>query len=540
MKLYILFITFIVLISNQGFSQKNDVSEFKQNHVNWHLKNISSSVMGTNTQKAYDEIIINKTSKKKIIVAVIDAGVDIYHEDLKENIWTNTNEIKGNGIDDDKNGYIDDVHGWNFLGNSKGENIGRATLEKTRLLRELTPKYGSGVEFLINDKSKAESALYKKLKTEIDAELKEVNEMLLNIQAIKENIKNTYAYLSQLSGQPINSHEDVKNLNPADKQQKKIRRKLILYSKMGLTKKAMEDYYNQLKDQKEANLNVNFNPRKDIIGDDLSNLADNNYGNPNVIGPDAFHGTFCAGIIGASINNKKGINGVANNVLIMPIRAVPNGDEYDKDVALAIRYAVDNGAQVINMSFGKSYSANKELVDDAFAYAEKNDVLLVQAAGNSNENIDIKPNFPSDSLNNGRKVANHICVGASTISTKKRLPAGFSNYGNRTVDIFAPGLDIVSTTIESQYEISQGTSFSAPVVSGVAALLWSYYPELTALQVKEIIMKSATPLGRKRVRIPGDKKKTRFRELSVSDGVVNTYNAFIMAEEMTNKENNEK
>ena len=535
MKLHILIITSFLLIFNQGISQKDDVSGFESNLVNWHLKNISSSVMGTNTQKTYDLILVNKTPKKKIIVAVIDAGVDIYHEDLKENIWTNKAEIKGNGIDDDKNGYIDDVHGWNFLGNSKGENIDAATLEKTRILRDLTPKYGSGVEFLINDKSKAESALYKKLKAEVEEELKDINEQLPSIKAAKENISNAYLYLSQLSGKPINTHEDVKNLDPADKQQKKIRRQLMMYAKVGLTKKAMEEYYKYLNDQKEANLNVNFNPRKDIIGDDLSNIADRNYGNPNVIGPDAFHGTFCAGIIGASINNNKGINGIANNVLIMPIRAVPNGDEYDKDVALAIRYAVDNGAQVINMSFGKSYSANKEMVDEAFAYAESKGVLLVQAAGNSNENIDIEPNFPSDSLNNGKTVNNHICVGASTIGTKKKLPAEFSNYGNRTVDIFAPGLDIVSTTIESQYEISQGTSFSAPVVSGVSALLWSYYPELTAVQVKEIIMKSATPVGRKKVRIPGGKKKIRFRELSVSDGVVNTYNAFIMAEEMTKK-----
>lgn len=531
-KIFLILLTSSIL--SIGLSQKDDVTDFEQNLVNWHLKNISSSVMGTNTEKAYELIINHRTPKKKIIVAVIDAGVDIYHEDLRQNIWTNEGEIKGNGIDDDNNGYIDDVHGWNFLGNSKGDNIDRATLEKTRILRDLTPKYGSGDEFLINEKSKAESALYKKLKAEIDTELKEVNEMLPSIKTTKENLENAYHYLSQISGEPINSHDDVEKLIPVNKEQKKIRRKLIMYSKLGMTKKSMEEYYQQLLDQKEAHLNINYNPRRDIIGDDLSNFSSKNHGNPNVIGPDAFHGTFCAGIIGATLNNKKGINGIANNVLIMPIRAVPNGDEYDKDVALAIRYAVDNGAQVINMSFGKSYSANKEMVDAAFVYAESKGVLLVQAAGNSNENIDVEPNFPSDSLNNGSKVNNHICVGASTINTKKKIPATFSNYGNNTVDIFAPGLDIVSTTIESQYEISQGTSFAAPVVSGVSALLWSYYPELTALQVKEIIMKSATPVGRKKVRIPGSKKKTRFRELSVSDGVVNTFNAFILAEEMTN------
>lgn len=526
MKKTTLLLVFTLALSIVNYSQKDDVSGFEQNLVNWHLKNISSSVMGTNTQKAYDELIGTKTPKKKIIVAVIDAGVDIYHEDLKDNIWTNTAEIKGNGIDDDKNGYIDDVNGWNFLGNKNGENIDAATLEKTRIMRELS---------YITNRNPEQEKLYTKLKTEVNTELKEVNEMLPNIKAAKENIESAYAYLSHLSGEPINSHEDVKKFTPADKEQKKIKRKLMLFSKMGLTKKAMEDYYTHLSDQKEANLNVNFFPRRDIIGDDINNINDKDYGNPNIIGPDAFHGTFCAGIIGAEINNTKGINGVANNVLIMPIRAVPNGDEYDKDVALAIRYAVDNGAQIINMSFGKSYSANKEMVDDAFAYAESKGVLLVQAAGNSNENIDIEPNFPSDSLNNGKKVANHICVGASTISTKKNLPANFSNYGNRTVDVFAPGLDIISTTIESQYENSQGTSFSAPVVSGVSALIWSYYPELSAVQVKEIILKSATPLGRKKVYIPGSKKKTRFRELSVSDGVVNTYNAFVLAEKMSKK-----
>ncbi len=532
-----LLITLITAIAFTGYSQTEDVSSYDEKLLNWQSKNVSGRIMGTNTMKAYEELLVGKTPKKKIIVAVIDAGIDITHEDLKENIWVNTDEIAGNGIDDDNNGYIDDINGWNFLGNAEGDNIDKAPLEKTRIYRKLRDKYREvRDETEVADEEKEDYALYIKLKKEIKDELKSINEQLKGIEGLHKDIHKRYKRISRLSGQKITTHKELQDFNPKTADEKKEKRVLNLYASMGLTIEDIDEYYEYLNDRKDAHLKTSFHPRKDIVGDDLNDITDIKYGNNNVTGPDAFHGTFCAGIIGATQNNSLGINGIANNVLLMSLRAVPNGDEYDKDVALAIRYAVDNGAQVINMSFGKSYSPNKKMVDDAMLYAQSKGVLLVHAAGNDNKNIDTTDNFPSDILLEGNSINNLICVGASTISTKKRLPAVFSNYGNERVDIFAPGMDVVSTTVESEYEISQGTSFAAPVVSGVAALVWSYYPELTAAQMKEILIKSATNMAKKKVVIPGErKKKTRFRELCVSDGVVNTYNALMLAEEMSKK-----
>ena len=507
-----IFSLLFTLIAFLGFSQTEDVSSYEEKLLNWQSKNVSGRIMGTNTQKAYEEILAGKSPKKKIVVAVIDAGIDITHEDLKDNIWVNEDEIPNNGIDDDKNGYVDDINGWNFLGNDKGENIGDATLEKTRIYRDLREKYrNTDSESEVSADKKEEYKLYVKLKSEITTKRKEIAKELEQMKDIKRNIKKA---LSNMKNNPNVKEKDIETVKNIDKE--------------------VDEYLEYLEEQKKSHYNTSFYPRRDIIGDDINDINDKGYGNGNVTGPDAFHGTFCAGIIGATQNNNLGINGIANNVLLMSLRAVPNGDEYDKDVALAIRYAVDNGAQVINMSFGKSYSPNKKMVDDAMKYAESKGVLLVHAAGNDSKNIDEGDNFPTDNLLTGSRVNNLICVGASTISTKKKLAASFSNYGNQNVDIFAPGQDVVSTTIESEYEISQGTSFAAPVVSGVAALVWSYYPELTAIQMKEILIKSATNMGKKKVIIPGErKKKTRFRELCVSDGVVNTYNALLLAEKMS-------
>jgi len=533
MKSSYILTSIFLLCSLIGQSQTKDVSSYDEKILNWQSKNISRKMMGTNTYRAYEELLKGKTSKKNIVVAVIDAGIDVHHEDLKENIWVNRNEIPGNGIDDDKNGYIDDIHGWNFLGNSKGENIDKAPLEITRLYRELNKKFQNKSETEIQESEKKDFAEYHKMKVEITKNQKEAEEQFIQMEQIHIFISDLYDSLGKMENASVSSIDEVKKITTSSKPAKKLKRKLLFYAKLGLTKQGMKEASDHFEAEKSAYYNLEFTPRADIIGDNPDDITDYKYGNNDVTGPDAFHGTFCAGIIGASQKNSLGIDGIANNVSLMSLRAVPNGDEYDKDVALAIRYAVDNGAKVINMSFGKSYTANKGMVDDAFKYAEENGVLLVHAAGNDNKNIDSSPNFPSDILLDNSKVNNLVCVGASTFHTKKKLPADFSNFGNENVDIFAPGQDVVSTDVKSKYQVSQGTSFAAPVVSGVAALVWSYYPDLTAVQMKEILIKSATNKGKRKVRIPGTKTKVRFMELSVSDGVVNTYNALKLAEEMS-------
>ncbi|MEO1655581.1 MAG: S8 family serine peptidase [Bacteroidota bacterium] len=295
----------------------------------------------------------------------------------------------------------------------------------------------------------------------------------------------------------------------------------------------IQDQSDYFENQLNYGLNPEFDPR-DIVGDDYSNTQERNYGNNEVIGPDATHGTHVSGIVGALRDNDLGMNGIAQDVKIMVLRTVPDGDERDKDVANAIRYAVDNGARIVNMSFGKDFSPEKSVVDEAVQYAEKKGVLLIHAAGNDGENIDEAPNYPTRFYLNKKEASNWIEVGASSWGNDgATFVASFSNYGKRKVDIFAPGVDVYSTVPGQKYKNENGTSMAAPVVSGVAALLMSYFPELTYDKVKDIILKSARKYSQS-VKKPGeDSVETSFEDLSSTGGVVNAYEAVNMALDIT-------
>jgi cell wall-associated protease len=500
---------------------------------NWfNLDLEQDKVHGVSAEKAYQELLKGKEPKKKVIVAIIDSGVDPEHEDLKEVMWVNEDEIPGNGIDDDKNGYVDDIHGWNFIGGKDGKNVYHENLELTRLYRELKemPK-----------RNKKQQKYYEKLR---DAHEKKVTEMKQGL-ATYEMINAAIETLEKATGKEDFTVEDLNKL-PEDAEEGVVQAKNMLAGYMGdrtgaQFKEGIQGALSYFGDQLEYYLNLDFDPR-DIVGDDYSNQNERIYGNNDVYGADADadHGTHVAGIVGAVRGNDVGMDGVANNVLLMSIRCVPNGDERDKDVANSIRYAVDNGADVINMSFGKAYSYKKKIVDKAVKYAEKKGVLLVHAAGNDNKNIDKKDNFPTkfymkgkDPSKRGKKVAkNWIEVGALSWKGGEDATAVFSNYGEATVDLFAPGVDIYSTLPEEKYAPLSGTSMAAPVVAGVAALVKSYYPELDAAELKECLEKSVVPVEYK-VKRPGSMVTVDFEELCITGGVVNAYNALKLAEKMT-------
>ena len=277
-----------------------------------------------------------------------------------------------------------------------------------------------------------------------------------------------------------------------------------------------------------------FDPRAEIVGDDYKNSYEKGYGNNDVEGPDAQHGTHVGGIVGAKRNNDIGMDGVADNVQLMSVRAVPDGDERDKDVANAIIYSVDNGAKVINMSFGKGFVYDKKAVDKAVKYAEKKGVLLVHAAGNSSLDTDVEDNYPNKYCNDKRKrkpYSNWIEVGALSWKGAEDMPATFTNYGAKNVDVFAPGVDIYSTIPGSEYEPLSGTSMASPVTAGVAALVWSYYPELTVQELRKILVETSVKVDQE-VNVPGSRgaKKMPFSEMSNTGGVVNAYNALKAAE----------
>lgn len=525
------------------------VTELSENQLeNWNsLDLIKDTIPGMSVNKAYDEIIKNKKGKTTI-VAVIDSGIDIDHEDLENVIWTNPNEIPNNGKDDDNNGYIDDIHGWNFLGDAYNEQLEYVRLlvkgdtsdpEYTRAEKEYSEElekytklknqynnyqnqyaeYKKNYEQLLEKLDFADEAISKHLNTK-DYSLEEVD----GISDPTESLKEPVSIMKYVLGLGFKTASDAKNeiqdgLNLINEDIKNLERALV-----------------DVNERLNYNLDKNLKGRK--TGDDPDDLSNIYYGNNNVkpTGENEDHGTHVAGIIAAERYNGKGMNGVANNVKIMSLRAVPNGDEYDKDVALAIKYAVDNGATVVNMSFGKYYSPHSDWVREAIVYAAKKDVLLVSGAGNESLDLDQKANFPSDQVDNGPEIAdNYLTIGAIEPEHSSGMVASYSNYGKINVDIFAPGSDIYSTVTNNNYEFYDGTSMASPAVAGVAALIRSQYPSLTASQVKHIIMDSGLTLTNK-VEVGENPNDLRpFNELSKSGKIVNLYNALIMASKQLNK-----
>ena len=512
-----------------------DVEKPKENWQNLDLK--ADGVFGISTEKAYKELLKGKSSKP-VIVAVLDGGIDEKHEDLKTVMWINADEISGNSLDDDKNGYQDDINGWNFIGSAKG-NIQYDNMELVRLVRKLQPKYAAALNSTpFNEQERKEFMLYKKLITDYMEKLQEAQMGLANTTIFKRYTEEIVAKM-KLEKPTLADFENYKPANDIEEQVlKAIKSELKKNPDFGKLKEDVDEglkYYNTLV---TYHLNLDFNPR-DIVGDDYSNSKERFYGNNDVTGPDAEHGTHVGGIIGAVRENDLGIRGVADNVRIMAVRTVPDGDERDKDVANSIRYAVDNGAKIINMSFGKAYSWDKKIVDEAVQYAMEKDVLLVHAAGNDGRNTDKSDNFPNkqfvDSLGiNMGKAGAWIEVGASGWKNDESLLADFSNYGKKSVDVFAPGVKINSTFPNSTYKENDGTSMASPVVAGLAALIWSYYPELTSAQIKEVIMKSVTKVDTKvKIKEETGSRKVPFSEISVSGGVVNAYSALQLAQKMS-------
>ena len=511
---------FAIGITNLLYGQEN------KEILNWY----NGKGPGMETEKAYK--MLKKRKANTAVVAVIDSGIDIEHKDLAGKIWVNQDEIPKNGIDDDKNGYVDDVYGWNYLGNAKGEHLNEACLEKTRMLKGLSKKFDGIDPATLSGSEKDEYALYEKIKKEVEEEHANYSAYLEQMPMISMMIDQVPVMVGSAMGKSDYTVKDLEKWNPEDEQMKQLKEFAMAIATGELTKEVMAEQQAQLEQMVNYNLNLEFDDRA-LIGDNPDDFNDKNYGNPDVEGPDALHGTHVGGIIAANRKNDLGGDGVAENAKLMVLRAVPNGDENDKDIALAVRYAVDNGAQVINMSFGKGYSPRQKEVYEAFAYADSKGVLLVHAAGNDNANVDTDPNFPTSMYSFQTKPLDHfITIGASTRNSKEKLAATFSNYGQTRVDVFAPGFEIYNTVPQSEYKKLQGTSMAAPMVSGVAAMLQGYFPTLTMKEIKEIMLKSATSHKGTKQRKPGSEELVDFGTLSVTGGVINVKNAVKMCKEL--------
>lgn len=494
------------------------------------MKDPSEGIYGVGAEKAYE--LLKDRKPTKVVVAILDSGVDTDHEDLKDNIWVNEDEIAGNGVDDDKNGYVDDVNGWNFLGNANGENLNQANLEITRIYRKLAPRFQE-VESKkeVAKADRADYELFVKAKEEI---LKELNETAGEFEQVN-GFLTIYNAADSTATAELGEGYSAEDLGGWQGESVQLYKQILsgLAQDPNFSKDALVKYHTYLQEKLEYHYNPNFVDRS-FIGDDPDNTEDRFYGNNDVSAPHDDHGTHVAGIVGAVSGNNIGMDGICPNVELMILRTVPNGDEFDKDVANAIRYAADNGAHIINMSFGKAYSPHFEEVQRAIKHAEEKGVLMIHAAGNDAENVDRTSNYPDPNYAFEKgSCSTWLTIGASSSTGDEHLVGVFSNYGKKSVDLFSPGVQIYSTKPNDTYEFEDGTSMAAPVVSGVAALIKSYFPEITAAELKQLLLDSSNKYPKLSVLLPDPEynqtKTTKFKKLSANGGVVNAYNAAKLA-----------
>jgi len=512
----------------------------------WYLLDpIQDQYLGISLNKAYQFIKEHHKQSTPIIVAVLDSGVDTAHEDLKQILWRNPKEIPGNGIDDDGNGYIDDVYGWNFLGGKDGRNVKKCSDERSRIYHLFKADFlGKTIDTtILSTLEKYNYKTWLKAAAQLNFSQEEQTE-LLYVEITAKAIKKHDNVLRKEMGIEEYTMETLEKFNPTNRLAQEAKLGYLKCMKMiGIdsdekntsTIEQLDEYVSGKKTAFASKEVPPVDYRADIIKDNYLDFTDRYYGNNDVMGTGSMHGTHVTGIIGAKRNNGIGIDGVADNVQVITVRVVPDGDEYDKDVALGIRYAVDNGAKIINMSFGKSFSPQKAWVDSAINYAASKDVLILHAAGNDGADNDVKENYPSPIYTQWNyKAENFMNIGASgDPKISKSVAADFSNYGKINVDVFAPGVKIYSTLPGgNQYGNLNGTSMSTPIVTGLAALIRSYYPALSAVQVKNIIETSVWVPDTTAINIkPGQNPEPiAFSSLSKTGGIVNAYYAISAAD----------
>jgi hypothetical protein len=502
----------------------------------WHLLDPETDqVQGLSVERTYQTLLKDKPARS-VLVAIIDSGIDINHEDLKSVIWTNPGEVAGNGLDDDANGYIDDIHGWSFIGGKSG-NVNEDTYELTRELVRLNPMFENADPSRLPKKDRKQYQYFLTVKSKYEQKLAEEDQQYKFYKRFYTTLKFGLDTLQHLLGSGALTMDRLDSL--------KTDQAPLLFAKsavMSFMRNApgydphqgleeLRESYEYYRMLVEFGLNKNFNPRP-LVGDNYADKKQRNYGSSDVIGPDPDHGTHVAGIIGADRSNDIGIKGIADNVKLMVIRAVPNGDERDKDVANAIYYAVNNGAQIINMSFGKGLSPDKAIVDEAIRYAEQRKVLIIHAAGNDAENIDRVENFPSRKPLSGKPSALWLEIGASDAGFEKGFVASFSNVGKKSVDLFSPGVNIYSTVPGNRYKENSGTSMAAPAATGVAAMLMSYFPEYSAAEIKNILIQSTRKFDGLKVKSPETGEEVGLDELCITGGMINALEAVKLASKL--------
>ncbi|NHF60470.1 S8 family serine peptidase [Flavobacteriaceae bacterium TP-CH-4] len=532
MVLFGVILVFMPMICNGQKKQALTEEQLKT----WHLKDIGrDTIPGIGLERVYKELLANRKGEE-VVVAVLDTKIDVNHEDIKDQLWVNTDEIPGNGIDDDRNGYTDDINGWNFLGNAKGADVVKQSAESTRIVKKYAPLYESRDREDIPESEKEAYRLYQKAKQIYETDVAETKQTLKYLDSavvVFTRAKDTVANLLSANSYTTTEVDSLAKAYPTLESDLGFLSQMMGYD---ISESDYDESIALFTDWMSTLYSLEYDERS-VLGDNPDVLTDVPYGNNILINNDLYfqHSTPVSGLMAATRNNGIGVDGISNSIKIMPVVMVAEGDENDKEVALAIRYAVDNGADIINMSWGKYLSLHADWVRDAFKYAEDNDVLLVSGSGNDGKNTDIEINYPNDNLNGVEFVDNFIMAGGHGYALDSTLIASFSNYGKNSVDIFAPAVKVYAPDIDNTYKFTRGTSFASPLTAGVAALVKSYYPNLSAAQLKQIIMESGTPINID-VRIFKEDDTVEmlpFSELSKTGKILNAHSAMLLAEKVS-------
>jgi subtilisin family serine protease len=541
----LIILSIITLSCNSAKQTKNKTIE--PDLTSWYTKDFTlDGIPGISLDKAYSEKLIPKTNKS-IIVAVIDTQIDATHEALQGKLWVNQKEIPNNGIDDDNNGYVDDINGWNFTAKPNGKSIMWSNYEYIRLIRKWQPYFAAKDTIKLSEDDAYDFKEYKRALAYRDYYQDYYENwrksLLFSIDvypASRDSLKKFFPK-EDYTMKDLDSLYKIHKINDKTYWERKDDNDrdlgaLIDYMRVNIetTQRTLEQITNQkteLDSILQKNLNTEYNERNFLK--DRPDKLEKGYGNNKVSEKENQHkhSTEVSGIIAAKRNNKHGTRGFSDNIKIMPLAIAVSGDTHDKDIALAIYYAVDNGAKVINMSFGKEFSLQQEWVTKAIQYAEQKNVLLVHVAGNKSRNVDTHTYYPCDYNPKERKEisSNLITVGATTHKADSTFVSAFSSYGKKSIDLFAPGSKIYTTFPDNKYNYDSGTSLAAPMVSATAALIWLSYPKLTVQQLKQIILDSGTTYNFEVLLPGGEGKKVPFKELSKTGKVLNVYNALKMA-----------
>lgn len=518
---------------------------FSQSALNWHWKDLTAdSVHGISLQQAYKALATLPNKPAQVIVAVLDGGIDTNHIALKNLFWVNKKEIPNNKIDDDRNGYVDDINGWNFLGGKDGRNLDKASDEKSRIYHKYKSLYEGKVVDTnsLNKIQKKQYLTWSKTAQEVEFSENDADN-LSYIKMATNAIKKLGATIIKELNDSNFTAEQLEPFQPIgrvtlDAKMAYLRTVVILgVDKEAPYKEVIQDLDEYIAGKEKAAISKIQAPapvREEIIKDNYFSFSDKYYGNNDITGPNAKHGTHVAGLVASIPDSNWLVQPYYPAIKIMGLRIVPDGDEYDKDVALGIRYAVDNGAKIINMSFGKSYSPEQAWVDSAIRYAAQKDVLIIHSAGNEYYDLNQKEVFPtpySSIFNDTAK--NMLTIGAtSDPNISGSLLTDFSNYGSKIVDVLAPGDKIYSTIPGvNNYGYLRGTSMASPIVSHIAAMIRSYFPTLTAIQVKEILLQSARNTADDTIayEVPQHEESKTLNEMSKIGGIVNAANALELA-----------